>query len=66
MARARELWERAAGEPWARWAALAAVPVLWLALAWRDPRLLLALPLLAAVPFVAARVRGERDDDLVL
>ena len=66
MARARELWERAAREPSARSAALAAVPVLWLALAWRDPRLLVVLPLLAAVPLVAVRVRGEPDDDLVL
>lgn len=64
---ARELWERLAREPTSRWAAFAMVPVLWLALAWRDPLVLVAVPVLALGPVLAMRLRGDEEpDDFVL
>jgi hypothetical protein len=57
--RALEAWDGIVRDPAARWSALGAAPILWLSLAWRDPRLLLTLAILALGPVLARRVRGE-------
>jgi hypothetical protein len=47
-----------------RWSAAATAAVLWLATAWTDPWLLLAVPLMAGAFFVyRARYRHEPDED---
>ena len=66
MRRAREHAGRLRREPLTRTAALGAIPVLWLALAWGDARLLLLLVPLALAPPAAVRLRGEREDEFVL
>ena len=43
------IWGWASRDPSVRWGAGAAVAVLWMAVAWADVRILLGLPLVAAV-----------------
>lgn len=63
------LWHLVEQDRLVRWGAYASAAVVWFALAWADPRLLLGLPLLALGIWIARRVRGEQvedDDDLDL
>jgi membrane protein implicated in regulation of membrane protease activity len=61
--RAAELWERWSNEPGARWIAAAAVPSLWLSIAWVDVRFLVLIPLAAVVTLAIYRWHPPRRDD---
>jgi len=64
---ATTLWGWASRDPVARWGAGAGVIVLWTSVAWADIRILLALPIVAAVLFVLYHRRAtgvtQRDDE---
>jgi hypothetical protein len=67
--RVAELWDRWSNEPGARWVAVAAVPSLWLSIAWVDVRFLAGIPLAGAVTAAIYRWRPpqrEDPDDFVL
>ncbi len=61
---------RLAEEREVRLASLAAVPLLWIAIAWRDVWALLLTPIAVWVTVVVlravARRRGDADDELIL
>lgn len=52
----------------ARWAAIASLPSLWLAIAWVDARFLLVIPAAAVFVYVWFRYHPPREDpdDFVL
>jgi hypothetical protein len=56
------LWQLVQEDKLVRWGAYGSAGVVWFALAWADPRLLLGLPLLALGIWFARRIRGEVDD----
>lgn len=59
MNREASVWGWATRDPTARWGAGAAVVVLWTAVAWADVKILLGLPLVAAVLAVLYHRRRE-------
>jgi membrane protein implicated in regulation of membrane protease activity len=61
--RAVQLWERWSTEPGARWVAIAAVPSMWLSIAWVDLRFLAFIPLALVVTLAIYRWRPPRRDD---
>lgn len=61
--RVAELWRRWSVEPGARWVAVAAVPSLWLSIAWVDVRFLALIPLAGAVTLAIYRWRPPQRDD---
>ena len=54
------LWGWASRDPSVRWGAGAAVAVLWMAVAWADPKILLGLPLVAATLAVLYHRRRDQ------
>ena len=67
-ARVEHLWETYSREPVARWAAIASLPSIWLAIAWVDARFLLVIPAAAVFVYVWFRYHPPREDpeDFVL
>jgi len=70
MSRLAATCRRLAEEREVRVASLAAIPLLWIALAWRDVWALLLTPVAVAVTAgvlrALARRRGDVDDELIL
>jgi hypothetical protein len=70
MSRLAATCRRLAAEREVRVASLAAIPLLWIALAWRDVWALLLTPVAVAVTAAVlralARRRGDVDDELIL
>jgi hypothetical protein len=70
MSRLAATCRRLAEEREVRVASLAAIPLLWIALAWRDVWALLLTPVAVAVAAAVlralARRRGDVDDELIL
>jgi membrane protein implicated in regulation of membrane protease activity len=58
-----ELWKRWANEPGARWVAVAAIPSVWLSVAWVDVRFLVLVPLAFVVTLAVYRWRPPRRED---
>ena len=56
-------WGRLLEDQRVRWTALAALPLVWLSIAWVDWRFLLGIPLAGFAVAGWFRWRGERDDD---
>ncbi|HEV8603139.1 MAG TPA: hypothetical protein VGQ68_07035 [Gaiellaceae bacterium] len=69
---AASLWQLVEQDRLARWAAYASVVAVWFAIAWADVRILLVIPLIAAMIWWLRRQRErrgwfeQREDDLDL
>jgi asparagine N-glycosylation enzyme membrane subunit Stt3 len=61
--RVSELLERWSKEPGVRWVAVAAVPSLWLSIAWVDARFLVLILVASAVTLAIYRWRPPRRED---
>ena len=57
------LWQLFRDDVLVRRGAYASLAILWFAAAWAEGRVLLFLPVVAAVVWVLRRHRGELDDD---
>ena len=72
MDRIEPLWELVRNDRAVRWSAYASVAIVWLAVAWAAPTLLVLLPLVAGGTYLFRRRRaadgsaGDPDDDLNL
>ena len=69
MNRIEPLWELVQRDALLRWSAVASVAIVWLAIAWAEPLVLVALAALGGGVYLANRRRGglpDPDDEVDL